>query len=42
LWGITLVEEIILCVFIGILAGVYPAWRASRNQPAIALSRTRT
>jgi putative ABC transport system permease protein len=35
--GATLVQEIIICVSVGLLAGVYPAWRASRIQPASAL-----
>jgi putative ABC transport system permease protein len=32
-----LVEAFVLCLGAGFLAGLYPAWRASRIQPALAL-----
>ena len=35
--GSALIEALILCLLVGILAGLYPAWRASRIQPATAL-----
>ena len=35
--GSALVEALIICLLVGILAGLYPAWRASRLQPASVL-----
>jgi putative ABC transport system permease protein len=32
-----LVEGIVIAVFVGVLSGLYPAWRSSRLQPAQAL-----
>lgn len=40
LWQLTgraIVEAVILCLPVGVAAGLYPAWRASRIQPASAL-----
>lgn len=40
LWDLTgpdLARIVILCFVVGVFAGIYPAWRASRVQPAIAL-----
>lgn len=35
--GTALIEALMICLLVGILAGLYPAWRASRIQPASAL-----
>lgn len=40
LWDLTgsdLARIVTLCFVVGVFAGIYPAWRASRIQPAIAL-----
>jgi putative ABC transport system permease protein len=37
LTGSAFAEALILCLTVGVLAGLYPAWRASRIQPATAL-----
>lgn len=40
LWDLTgsdLARIVTLCFVVGVFAGIYPAWRASRVQPAIAL-----